>query len=61
VTVLADVPQVLGGVMIFAAGGILYLLFEDVAPQARLERHWAPPLGAVGGFLLGYAGHLATG
>ena len=41
---------VLGAVMLFAAGGILYLTFPDIAPQARLEHHWAPPLGAVLGF-----------
>lgn len=56
---LADAPQVLGALMLVAAGGILYLTFEDIAPEAkpRLERRWAPPLGAVGGFLLGLIGH----
>ncbi|MDH4256465.1 MAG: divalent cation transporter, partial [Gammaproteobacteria bacterium] len=34
-------PVVLGSLMLFAAGGILYLLFQDIAPQSRLERHWA--------------------
>ena len=48
----------LGGIMLFAAGGILYLTFEDIAPQAHLENHWGPPLGAVAGFMLGLAGHL---
>ena len=56
---LSAQPAVLGGIMLFSAGGILYLVFQDIAPQARLERHWAPPLGAVGGFALGLAGHLA--
>ncbi|MCJ7871717.1 divalent cation transporter [Phaeobacter sp. J2-8] len=58
--VLADVPAVLGGVMAFASGGILYLLFQDVAPQAKLGGSGGPPLGAVAGFALGLAGHLAT-
>ena len=58
VTYLVDHPTHLGAVMMFASGGILYLLFEDVAPQVPLERHWAPPLGAVAGFTLGLAGHL---
>lgn len=49
---------VLGGVMLFASGGILYLTFQDIAPQARLERHWAPPLGAVLGFAFAMAGDL---
>ena len=49
---LADQAVALGAIMLFAAGGILYLTFQDIAPQARLERHWAPPLGAVLGFAL---------
>jgi ZIP family zinc transporter len=55
---LSDVPAVTGLVMMFAAGGILYLVFQDIAPQARLARHWAPPLGAVFGFSLALSGHM---
>lgn len=58
---LAQQPAILGAIMLFASGGILYLVFQDIAPQARLEKHWAPPLGAVAGFLLGVLGHMATG
>jgi ZIP family zinc transporter len=43
-------PGFVGATMLYAGGGILYLLFQDIAPQARLERHWAPTLGAVLGF-----------
>ena len=42
--------SVLGAIMLFASGGILYLVFQDIAPQARLDKHWAPPLGAVLGY-----------
>ena len=49
---LAGHDAALGAIMLFAAGGILYLTFQDIAPQSRLERHWAPPLGAVLGFAL---------
>ena len=49
---LADYRAAVGAVLLFAAGGILYLTFQDIAPQSRLERHWAPPLGAVLGFAL---------
>ncbi len=59
-TVLGDMREVLAIIMLFASGGILYLTFEDIAPQAVLERHWAPPLGAVAGFMLGLAGHMMT-
>lgn len=55
---LTEMPGLLGGIMVFSAGGILYLIFEDIAPQVPLERRWGPPLGAVAGFLLGLAGHL---
>jgi ZIP family zinc transporter len=58
---LSDYPRAVSAIMLFAAGGILYLIFQDIAPQARLERHWAPPLGAVAGFLLGVLGHMAVG
>lgn len=58
VTYLSQMQELLGVLMLFASGGILYLVFQDIAPQARLERHWAPGLGAVAGFLLGLTGHL---
>jgi ZIP family zinc transporter len=54
----ADHPEFLGGVMLFSAGGILYLLFQDIAPQSHLRRHWAPTLGAVFGFGAGMLGEL---
>ena len=57
-TMLGDYREVLALIMLFASGGILYLTFEDIAPAAVLESHWAPPLGAVAGFLLGLAGHM---
>lgn len=57
---LADSPGLVAGIMLFAAGGILYSVFQDIAPQAVLDKHWAPPLGAVLGFVLGVAGHMMT-
>lgn len=52
----ASVP--LGFIMLASSGGILYLIFQDIAPQVPLKRHWAPPLGAVMGFLIGLSGHM---
>lgn len=49
---LGQHPFMLGAIMCFASGGILYLLFQDIAPQSRLESHWLPPIGAVLGFSL---------
>jgi ZIP family zinc transporter len=48
--VAAKFPAFVGALMLFSSGGILYLLFQDIAPQSRLERHWGPTLGAVFGF-----------
>ena len=49
---LSGHQAVLGAIMLFSSGGILYLIFQDIAPQSRLKKHWAPPLGAVFGFCL---------
>lgn len=56
--VLSDHPPLVGAIMIFASGGIIYLMFQDIAPQAVLKHHWGPALGAVLGFLVGLAGQL---
>lgn len=50
--VLGSHPAVLSSIMLFASGGILYLIFQDIAPQARMQKHWGPPLGAVFGICL---------
>ena len=59
--VLSGYPHMVSGIMLFAAGGILYIVFQDIAPQSILKNHWAPPLGAVAGFLLGVLGHMSVG
>jgi ZIP family zinc transporter len=60
--VAAGFPELVGATMLFASGGILYLLFQDIAPQSRLERHWGPTLGAVLGFCLAMVANiLVTG
>ncbi|WP_145076681.1 ZIP family metal transporter [Aureliella helgolandensis] len=55
---LADQLRLLGWMQVFAAAGIMYLVFEDVAPQAKLKNSSLPALGAVLGFLLGLVGKL---
>lgn len=54
---LQERSVITASIMMFAAGGILYLVFQDIAPQARVRRHWTPPLGAVLGFVLGMLCH----
>ena len=55
---LSRAPLAVDAVMLFSAAGILYLTFQDIAPQVRLQRHWLPPLGAVLGFLAGLLGQM---
>jgi len=57
---LSESPKIIAAVMLFASGGILYSIFQDLAPQVKLEKHWAPPMGAVFGFVLGMLGFMLT-
>jgi len=50
-------PMLLGAAYARCRGGILYLILQDIAPQAHLERHWAPPLAAVLSVAKGLFGH----
>ncbi len=53
---LALAHTALGIVMLFCSGGILYLIFQDIAPGAHLRHRDFPAIGAVSGFLLGMVG-----
>jgi ZIP family zinc transporter len=57
---LSAYPTAISAIMLFASGGILYSIFQDIAPQVKLEKHWAPPMGAVLGFVLGIFGFMVT-
>ncbi len=57
---LSDYPSSVAAIMLFASGGILYSVFQDIAPQVKLEKHWAPSIGAVFGFVVGIIGHMLT-
>jgi ZIP family zinc transporter len=58
---LQDQAKLTAGIMTFAGGGILYLIFQDIAPQSKMRRHWTPPLGAVLGFIVGMLGKQLIG
>ncbi|GAA4446772.1 divalent cation transporter [Novipirellula rosea] len=55
---LSVYPRIVGFIMLFAASGILYLTFQDLAPQSKVENQRAPAIGAVLGFLLGVVGQV---
>lgn len=56
--VLAQTPELMAGLMLFASAGILYIVFQDIAPESKVNRTGVPALGAVAGFMLGLAGSM---
>lgn len=52
---LAEHAPMISGLFMFSAGGILYLIFHDIAPLAHRTGHWIPTLGSVFGFIIGLA------
>lgn len=48
----------LGILMTFCSGGILYLVFNSIAPNVKLQNAYFPSLGALLGFAIGLAGKL---
>ncbi|MCF7874050.1 MAG: divalent cation transporter [Candidatus Omnitrophica bacterium] len=58
---LGGFPKIIAGLMLFAASGILYLTFQDIAPLAKIEKNWRPALGASLGFLVGIIGQKIIG
>lgn len=53
---LTDLPKVTAHLMVFASGGILYLIFQDIAPESKMKDSFATSLGATLGFLIGIIG-----
>ena len=54
--VLSDYPISTAHLMVFASGGILYLLIQDIIPESKLKNNYLTPLGATLGFLVGIIG-----
>lgn len=55
---LSAYPKLVAFIMLFAASGILYLTFQDLAPQSKDGDRKLPAVGAVLGFLLGVVGQV---
>ena len=53
---LATSELTLAMILLFCSGGILYLIFEDIAPDAHSQQKSFPAIGAIMGFLLGMIG-----
>ena len=53
---LKDNLKVIHSIMLLAGGGILYLIFQDIAPMSKRKNDWVPATGACVGFLIGMLG-----
>lgn len=53
---LSKHPDLTAHLMVFASGGILYLLIQDIIPESKLEKNYLTSLGASLGFLVGIVG-----
>ncbi|MBU0673536.1 MAG: divalent cation transporter [Proteobacteria bacterium] len=58
---LSTLPKLTASMMLFSSGGILYLIFQDIAPMSKLTKSWFPALGASLGFLVGMIGQKILG
>ncbi len=53
---LSDYQVLTAHLMVFASGGILYLLIQSIIPQSKLKNNYMTSLGATLGFLAGIIG-----
>ena len=58
---LSNMPQLTASLMLLSSGGILYLIFQDIAPMSKLQKSWFPALGVNLGFLVGMIGQKILG
>ncbi|MCP5004948.1 MAG: divalent cation transporter [Planctomycetes bacterium] len=58
---LSNLPQLTASMMLLSSGGILYLIFQDIAPISKLQKSWFPALGVNFGFLVGMIGQKILG
>jgi len=49
-------PTAVAMVMVFAGGGIMYLIFQDIAPLSTRKNDWIIATGASFGFIIGMIG-----
>jgi ZIP family zinc transporter len=58
---LSNNPELVDIILLYAGGGILYLIFQDIAPLAKNNNEWIPATGASFGFLIGMIGEKVLG
>ncbi len=54
--ILSTHPKAIAMIMLFAGSGIIYLIFQDIAPMSKKVGDYIPATGACIGFLVGIIG-----
>lgn len=50
---LSGQSDIVASMMVFASGGIIYLIFDDIAPESKVKNHRTPAFAASLGFMVG--------
>ena len=58
---LTNKPVLIANLMVFSGGGIVFLMFQDIAPLSKLKDSWIPAIGASVGFFVGMIGTKVLG
>jgi len=58
---LSDSPNAIAAIMAFAGGGIMFLIFEEIAPSSKLEKSANPATFATVGFFIGMIAQKVAG
>ena len=58
---LRENASIIAALMAFSGGGIVFLMFQDIAPLSKIKNSWIPPIGASMGFLIGIIGEKLLG
>lgn len=58
---LRNMSNIIAELMVFSGGGIIFLMFQDIAPLSKMKNSWIPAVGASIGFLVGIIGQKLLG
>ncbi|MCB0279635.1 MAG: divalent cation transporter [Calditrichaeota bacterium] len=58
---LTNSVEIIAALMLFSGGGIIYLMFQEIAPLSKRKGDWIPASGASLGFLIGMLGEKFLG
>ncbi len=58
---LSNSPKAIAAIMAFAGGGIMFLIFQDIAPSSKVEKSARPAIWSTVGFFIGMIAQKVAG